>query len=128
MRTKERFREPGGNIHYERFEEEIAMPIRAGKPFSYRIFDCSRMDFNGEKHIGMVPLLLVEGVYCLHPRYRDIYDLRLFLKTDTKTQDTRLKARGEWLYRRFQEDWLPMEQAYYNAFHPEKICHAILTT
>ncbi|MBE5783833.1 MAG: hypothetical protein E7329_11025 [Clostridiales bacterium] len=128
LRTKERFLEPGGNIHYERFDAQVAAPIRAGKAFSYQVFDCGKMDFGGERHIPLVPLLIVEGVYSLHPRYQDIYDLRLFLKTNSAAQDQRLRARGEWLYQRFQEDWLPMEQAYYDAFHPEKNCHAILTT
>lgn len=128
LRTPERFSEPGGNIHYERFDAQVAAPIREGKPFSYQVFDCSKMDFGGEKEIPAGSILIVEGVYSLHPCYRDIFNLRLFLQTDPATQDQRLRARGDWLYRRFQQDWLPMEQAYYNAFHPEKICHAILTT
>ena len=128
LRTPARFSEPGGNIHYERFDEEVAAPLRAGNAFSYRIFDCSQMDFHGEKHIALCPLILVEGVYSLHPRYRDIYDLRLFLKTDPQIQNARLKERGEWLYGRFQKDWLPMEKMYFDAFQPEKICDAILTT
>lgn len=128
LRSRERFSQPGGNIHYERFQEEVAAPIRAGMPFSYRSFDCSIMDYGGIKNIPSCPLLLVEGVYCLHPEFQDIYTLRLFLKTSPETQDARLRGRGEWLYERFQSAWLPMEKQYFDTFHPDRICDAILDT
>ena len=40
-RTPERYAEVGGNVDYERFKEEVLVPLKAGKPFSYRPFDCS---------------------------------------------------------------------------------------
>ena len=30
LRTEERFREPGGNVHYERFKTEVLKPLEAG--------------------------------------------------------------------------------------------------
>ena len=44
LRTEERFCEAGGNIHYERFEEEVAAPIRAGEAFSRRCEDLQAFD------------------------------------------------------------------------------------
>ena len=41
QRTPERFAEVGGNVDYERFQEEVLFPLRSGKAFSYRPFDCS---------------------------------------------------------------------------------------
>ena len=41
QRTPERFAETGGNVDYERFQEEVLLPLKAGKAFSYRPFDCS---------------------------------------------------------------------------------------
>ena len=41
QRTPERFAEVGGNVDYERFQEEVLLPLKAGKAFSYRPFDCS---------------------------------------------------------------------------------------
>jgi len=128
MRNPERFAQPGGNIHSERFQAQAADPIRKNQPFSYEIFDCSAGAMAGKKQIGHEKLIIVEGVYSLHPLYRDIYTLRFFLKTDAETQDARLRARGEWLYERFQQAWLPMERAYFQAFQPEKCCDLILET
>ena len=36
LRSEERLSEPGGNVHYERFMEEVLPFIRSGKPFSCR--------------------------------------------------------------------------------------------
>ena len=40
QRTPARFAEPGGNIDYERFYEEVLLPLREGRAFFYRPFDC----------------------------------------------------------------------------------------
>jgi len=128
LRTPDCFTQPGGNIHSERFQIQVADPIRRQVPFTYEIFDCSIGAIAGKKKIGDERLIIVEGVYSLHPLYRDMYTLRFFLKTAPETQDARLRARGEWLYDRFQRDWLPMERAYFRAFQPEKSCDLILNT
>jgi len=128
MRTRERFSQPGGNIHYERFQAQAASPLRRGDSFSYEVFDCSAGRITGEKFIGQERLILVEGVYSLHPLYRDIYTLRFFLKTPEEIQDARLQARGEWLYQRFQSVWLPLERAYFEYCQPERICDLVLHT
>lgn len=128
LRTEERFAQPGGNIHYERFDEQVARSIRKNEKINYQVFDCSVGDFSGEREIFPCQLLIVEGVYSLHPAYRDIYSLCFFLKTAPETQDRRLRARGEWLYERFQSLWLPLEKAYFEAENPERICDLILET
>ena len=49
LRTPERFALPGGNVHYERFIDEVIKGILSGEDFSYRVFSCSKMGFEGEK-------------------------------------------------------------------------------
>ena len=128
MRTKERLSQPGGNIHSERFNAQVAAPLRRGEAFSYEIFDCSEGKITGEKRIEKCPLILVEGVYSLHPLYRDIYTLRFFLQTEKETQNARLKERGEWLYQKFQSAWLPMERVYFQHFQIVNCCDLVLET
>ena len=41
QRTPERFVEVGGNVDYERFQDEVLLPLKTGKAFSYRPFDCN---------------------------------------------------------------------------------------
>lgn len=128
LRTPQRLREIGGNIHYERFQRQVAGPIRAGEAILYDLYDCREDRLAGTLRIEKSPLLLIEGVYSLHPMYRDIYDFRLFLRADPKTQDARLLARGPWAYRQFQDTWLPLEKAYFDSTDWEALCDAILDT
>ena len=41
QRTPQRLAEPGGNVDYERFSEEILIPLKEGRPVTYRPYDCS---------------------------------------------------------------------------------------
>ena len=40
QRTPERLDETGGNVDYERFREEVLLPLRTGTAFAYRPYDC----------------------------------------------------------------------------------------
>lgn len=128
LRTPERFSRPGGNIHFERFNSQVAEPLRRGAPIAYDVYDCHADRVSGRRLIPPGPLVLVEGVYSLHPLYRDIYGLRLFLRTDPARQDARLRARGDWAYQRFQDTWLPLEKAYFDSEDWFALCDAVLET
>ena len=45
QRTKKRLNEPGGNVDYERFFEEVILPLKEKKAFSYRPYDCHSQCF-----------------------------------------------------------------------------------
>ena len=128
LRTPERYAQIGGNIDSERFDREAAAFLRVRQPFSYSVYDCHHDRMAGEKRVPAAPVIIVEGVYSLHPRYRDVYNLRLFLRASHETQDARLRARGEWLYRRFQEVWLPLEKAYFDSENWTVLCDAFIET
>ena len=119
LRTAQRFAQPGGNVHYERFALEVAPHLTAREPFSYRIFSCRRMDFEGEASIGREDVILVEGAYALHPACRGSYDLAAFFDIAPVRQETRIRARnGDALWERFRDQWIPLERAYAEAFSP----------
>lgn len=129
LRAPERLEEPGGNIHYERFEEEVAGNLKSGSPFAYRVFDCSIMDYAGEKTVKPSLLTICEGSYSMHPRFGSLYDLRIFVTCPRKEQNNRLLARGgEALYQRFQQEWIPMENRYFDAYRIRESCQAELDT
>ena len=77
QRTEERFREPGGNVDYERFEQEVMMPLQKGTAFSYRPFDCRT--FTLAEPIEVVPSVIniIEGSYSCRPTLYSFYDLRI---------------------------------------------------
>lgn len=116
QRTEERLAEPGGNVDYERFLQEVLVPLQTGAPFSYRPYDCGRGDFAEAVTVAPKKLNIIEGSYSHHPRFGDCYDLRIFLTVSPETQRRRVRQRPAFLHRRFFEEWIPMEQRYFAAF------------
>lgn len=123
QRTEERFREPGGNVDYERFLKEVLLPLQKGEPFSYRVFDCSVMDFGACVQVTPRRVNIVEGAYSMHPALAPYYDLSVFVTIDPDTQRERiLRRNGERMLRRFLEEWIPLEIHYFNATQAAQRC------
>lgn len=129
LRTPQRFAEPGGNVHYERFAEEVSPFLRGTDAFSYRRFDCSRMDYGAPREIPSSRLVFVEGSYALHPFLRAQYDLTAFFDIEPAEQQSRILQRsGEAMLRRFVSEWIPMERAYEAAFRVKRHADFVICT
>lgn len=124
LRVKERLSEPGGNVHYERFNQEVAGNIRTNKDIHYRIFSCKTMSFVDSITVKAdTKIIIVEGSYSLHPMFRDIYDIKIFCNIDNETQKERIiKRNGKEAYKGFEAKWIPMEEEYFNCFKIQDIC------
>ena len=116
QRTPERFAEIGGNVDYERFWEEVLIPLKSGKPFSYRPFDCGTFQLTDPVSGMPKKLNIIEGTYSLHPYFRDVYDLKIRLTISPELQRQRILERPEFLHQRFFEEWIPMEDQYFDGF------------
>lgn len=127
LRTPARLAEPGGNVHYERFAAEVLPFLRAGAPFSYRIFDCSVLDFRGEAFVPAAPVVIVEGAYALHPRFGRYADVTVFFAVDPAEQERRIRARnGPDGWPAFRDRWIPMENACHTAFRIRETADIVL--
>lgn len=128
LRAAERLAEPGGNVHYERFAEEVAAPLKAGKSFEYGRFDCSQMAVTSQCCIIGKGPVIVEGAYCLRPEFRELYDLKVFMKVDDDTQMERIvKRSGSDKAEVFKEKWIPLEKAYFEALDVEAAADMVVT-
>ena len=116
QRTPRRFEEAGGNVDYERFREEVLLPLQAGKPFAYRPFDCSTFSLSEPVTVAPKKLVIIEGSYSLHPYFGDTYDLKILLTIDPGTQRQRVLERPAFLQERFFSLWIPMENRYLEEF------------
>jgi len=117
LRTPERFAQPGGNVHYERFREEVLPQLRHPDGFSYRRFDCSVMDFRGERTVGTLSFRIVEGSYSTHPELGRYADIVVFSQVDPEEQLARILRRsGPEKAERFRREWIPLEEAYFSAY------------
>jgi uridine kinase len=114
MKTEDRLRTPGGNVDWERFRDEIILPLKKGKPFSYRPYDCGTCTLKEPVTATPRRLNIVEGVYSLHPALREAYDMTFFLSIGKLEQSERILQRnGKRMHKRFLEEWIPLEDLYF---------------
>ena len=116
QRIPERFAEVGGNVDYERFHEEVLLPLKSGKAFSYRPFDCSTFTLAAPVTVAPKKLNVIEGTYSHHPYFGNPYDLKILLTVDEEIQRQRILERPAFLHKRFFEEWIPMENRYFDGF------------
>jgi uridine kinase len=116
QRTAERFAEVGGNVDYERFQEEVLIPLKSRQPLSYCPFDCKTFTLSEPIDVSCKQLNIIEGSYSMHPYFGDPYDLKILLTVDEATQRQRIWKRSAFLQKRFFEEWIPMENRYLDGF------------
>ncbi|MCD8106981.1 MAG: AAA family ATPase [Oscillospiraceae bacterium] len=123
QRTPERYLEPGGNIDYERFLSEVMKPLKAGKPFSYRPYDCKLQTLKEPVPVEPCEVAVIEGSYSCHPEFWDFYDLRIFLDIEKDEQLKRIARRnGEQAVEVFKEKWIPLEELYIKTYNIKERC------
>lgn len=127
LRTPERFAQPGGNVHYERFTEEVLPYLRSSSPFSYRRFDCGSMDYQGEFAVPAASWRIVEGSYSLHPDFGQYGTITVFSHVSPEEQMARILNRnGAELAKIFKERWIPLEETYFETFHIKESADLVL--
>lgn len=123
QRTPERLHTPGENVDHERFLEEVLCPLRAGRVFSYRPFDCSVQRLSEAVEVCPSALTIVEGSYACHSSLWDYYDLHIFLTVDPDLQLHRITGRnGAEKAQVFRSRWIPLEEAYFAEFRIGERC------
>jgi Uridine kinase len=127
LRTLERLNEPGGNVDYVRFEREVLDAMKKGEPFAYHPFHCKSMSLSDPIQVVPGSIEVIEGAYSLHPYFKNPYDLRVFMRIDAQRQRKRiLKRNGEQMLQRFENEWIPMEHKYFEAFDIQSQCELII--
>jgi hypothetical protein len=123
QRTPERYAEPGGNVDYERFLEDVLVPVRDGIEFSYRPFDCRIWNLGETVQVSPHALNIVEGSYSFHPLLREFYDYKIFLDIGKEEQMRRIVRRnGEEKALEFRDRWIPLEELYFAKYNLHELC------
>ena len=128
QRTPERFAEPGGNVDRERFEAEVLKPLAAGKAVRYRPWDCHTGDFAMSRSVEPAALTVVEGSYSMHPALRGYYDLTMCLIVDPSERLRRLEARNPRMLQRFIDEWIPLENRYFESTNTQGSADLLVDT
>ncbi len=127
LRTPDRLNEPGGNVHYERFAQEILPGLMQPNAFSYRRFDCAAMDFGETRTVDASKWRIVEGAYSCHPFFGDYADIKVFCDVAPDEQLRRITLRnGAEKAKVFSERWIPMEERYLEHFEISQKADIIL--
>lgn len=147
LRTQQRMNEPGGNIHYERFLDQIITPLLSARTsgtdgcvdpavqpcwpvLQWKHFSCSALAYSPDlRHTTGKPLLVIEGAYCMRPEFRPAYDLSFFLTTSQKNQLDRIRTRnGSEGLKPFMEKWIPLENRYFSFYDIPHHCRFQIET
>lgn len=116
QRTPQRQEEPGGNIDYERFHQEINEAWNQKEPIHMRSYDCSSQKLRKEVILEESPILIIEGSYAHHPFLDDMDAFKIFMDIDPASQIERLQKRSLDRLDDFVQKWIPMETKYFEAF------------
>lgn len=128
QRRKERLMCPGGNVDYERFEEEVLKAL-GREEFRYRPYSCREQKLAEPIQINRMPLIVVEGSYSCHPFLRPYYDMKIFLTVGKREQLKRIERRnGQERLSVFIEKWIPLEEQYFEACKVEENCDIRINT
>jgi len=126
QRTPERLAEAGGNVDYERFQEEVLQPLRRGESVCYRPYDCRTQTLREPVCLPQKKLNIIEGTYSCHPFFGKPYDLTIFLSVSPETQHQRVLLRPAFKHSMFFNVWIPMEQRYFEATDIERRCDVMI--
>lgn len=125
LRTKERYQEIGGNIHYEKVLKDIIPNLNSD--IKYQPFNCQIMDYDQLVEIPHKMVTIVEGSYALHPKFGHYYDFSIYLKVSKKLQKRRIIARnGKEKYQVYHNKWIKLENRYFKTNHLVKKANFIV--
>lgn len=123
QRTLARLAQPGENVDYERLQEEVLEPALKKQPIAYQPFDCSTFSLQKPIFLGKVDWLILEGSYSLNLHLASYATLSCFFTCDPILQKERILRRSNLKkLKDFETRWIPLEEKYIEAFHPEQRC------
>lgn len=122
QRTPERLAQAGGNVDYERFRQEVLLPLTRGEAVCFRPFDCQTRQLKQAVQLPRKKLNIIEGTYSCHPYFGSPYDLTVFLTVSPEVQRQRILLRPEFLHRSFFDLWIPMEHTYFETYAIDRSC------
>ena len=125
QRTPERLHEVGGNVDYERFKEEVLLPVLAGEKVHYRPFNYLTMDFDDAYARDIPPkrLNIFEGTYSMHPYFGDPFQYHIFMDVKYPQQIANVIDRqGTAELDDYIDKWIPKTDRYIDAFKVQERC------
>lgn len=120
-KTPTRLEEPGGNLDYERMHKEIFEHLDDGFISSHH-YNCQVEALEIRNPVMRKPVVVIEGVYSMHPLFQPYYDVMIYLSIDRETQLKRILERSnDKVLQRFISEWIPLEDQYFEEFNMSEV-------
>jgi uridine kinase len=127
LKTPKRLKEVGGNVDYVRFKEEILDNLTKDVEFKYQVYNCKIQALDSFTIVKPKKLNIIEGSYSMHPTLINYYDYKIFFSIDSKSQIKRILERnGEFMLKRFIDEWIPKENEYFSKFNTRGLADIII--
>lgn len=129
QRTEARLAIPGENVDWERFKNEVLLPVSRGEVARFCPFDCHTLGFKNEISVDPAKGVIVEGTYCMNQELCGYYSMCVFLTLSPQTQMERIIARnGKDGANVFAHKWIPLEEKYFSAYNLRNQCDMVIET
>lgn len=118
----------GGNMDFAKLNEKVIVPYLNKEKISFEHYDPHTDSIVEEFDIDIEKPLCIEGTYSAHRDLGNVYDLRIFVRCDEKTQLERLMIRQGGDISGFVNIWIPMENRYFSSQSVEESCGLVVDT
>lgn len=127
QRTQKRLETPGENVDWERFKNEVLLPLNRGETARFCPFDCHSLGFKDEISVSPENGVIVEGTYSMNRELQKFYSMRVFMSVSPEIQIKRLiKRNGESGAEIFRKKWIPLEEKYFSAYGLHEQCDYVV--
>lgn len=136
QRNEKRLNEPGGNVDYERFADEVLSKLVQNTDFTYQRFNCQTMELGENVSVVNNRINIIEGSYSLHPYFTSYYDelksknivIKAGIRITPEEQEKRILLRnGKVMLKRFLDEWIPKENIYLKEYNIYNQCDFIIS-
>lgn len=125
-KTEKRLSEPGGNVDYERLEKEVFLSSSNNFVISNH-FNCQTNVLEKRDPMKKKRHIIIEGVYSMHPRFKQYIDYSVFMEIPREEQLKRILERsGAKMLERFKNEWIPLEDQFYEYYKVKEVADLVL--
>lgn len=117
----------GDGFDLDRLAAEVVEPLLAGHVAGYEAWDWAAERPRGRREVRPSGTVVIEGVCALHRRFRDAYDVRVWVEAPYDVRLARGVARdGEDARATWVERWMPSEERYVERDDPIPSAHVVV--
>jgi uridine kinase len=119
--------EPGAKYDLQRVIDQVLLPVGEGRPINFQRYDWDNDKLAEWQALAACAYVILEGVYSSSARLRPFLDFAIWVETPFDVRLARGLARdGESMRETWTQVWMPAEEDYVDAQHPEELAHLVV--